>query len=138
MEIQFETRKHLRIPFDRNFYNLPLSHYTSLAEELGASKVLRYVRNLILEYKDDQRVADKARLLVRKLDPSILTEDLTDDGAECECGFLLLGQEYEECPVCEKKFYTGKICYYKQDNFCTIDGMDCHWNSQEECGKTGE
>lgn len=142
METQIATRKHLRIPYDKQFFNLPISHYSSLAEEIGTGKVLRHVRSLILEYKHDQRIAGKARLLVRKLDPTFLSEAVAEEDAECECGFLLLGQEYESCPVCGKHLYEGKLCYYKDttgdQTFCTIDGQDCKWNSYSECGKLDE
>ena len=142
MELKYEARKHLRIPYNRNFYNLPLSHYESLCTELGHSKVVKYVRELIMEYSDDQRLQSKARYLLRQLDPTFLSESNTDDGGECECGFMWLGEkdQYECCPCCGAEVYSGKKCFYKgydkDEPFCGIDGANCRWQSQEECGKT--
>jgi hypothetical protein len=55
---------------------------------------------------------------------------------ECECGFLLLGEHYETCPVCGKEFYKGRSCFYKnEDESCSLDGEECKWKTRKECGK---
>lgn len=134
MDIKLKTLKTLRIPFDRNFYNMPLTHYTALCEEIGTGAVLRYVRELIVANKGDQRLAEKARYLIRKLEERFLLEAVLETETECECGFLIL-EDFEKCPVCGKQFYEGKECYYKQDDLCTIDAKECKWSSYTECGK---
>lgn len=124
----------LNIPFDKSFYQLPIEHYTTLSEKIGVNEVIRYIRELLIEYKLDIFKSNKARILLNKLQSKILLESIAD--IECECGFNSLGEEYEKCPMCGKLFHTEDICYYKnEDDSCSIDGDDCQWNSYHECGK---
>ena len=67
-----ETFKKLHIPFDKKFFNLPLTHYESLAEEIGYEKVQRYVRDVLIYYMNDKIVSEKARILSRKLNRKLL------------------------------------------------------------------
>jgi hypothetical protein len=127
----------LQIPFDKKFFNLPFSHYETLVENIGYSKVMRHVRNVLMHYKDDEILAEKARTLIRLLNTSTLNESKDDVKSEdeCECGCLLL-EDYEMCPVCGKQLYSGDDCYYLlEDGACSLDGDDCQWKSYKECGK---
>ena len=81
-------------------------------------------------------IAEKIRILIRHLDKKFLCEKETPKhNSMCECGFMLLGQEYESCPVCDKKLHMGKECFYKDESFCTQDGKECVWSTYYECGK---
>jgi hypothetical protein len=74
-----ETFMKLHIPFDKKFFNLPLAHYENLSEEIGHDKVLRYVRDVLMYYKSDKIVAEKARILSRKLNRRrLLSEGLVE------------------------------------------------------------
>jgi len=127
--------KTLQIPFDKQFYNLPLSHYEMLSESIGASKVSACVRELLVYHKNNKKLNVKARLLLNKLSETFLLESTSSD-EECECGFLFRGEEYEECPVCGKELTEGKECFYlNEDGSCSQDGEECTFLSREECGK---
>ena len=134
MDVITQSFSTLQIPFDKKFFNLPMEHYVTLAEGIGASRVIRHVRNVLMHYKDDAVLSEKARILIRNLNQKFLTEAVKEDD-ECECGCLLL-EEYETCPVCGKQLYSGDDCYYLlEDGACSLDGDDCQWKSQAECGK---
>lgn len=124
--------KKLQIPFDMNFYNLPISHYENLVESIGQAKVNAYIRELIVYHANNEVISEKARKLKRKLN-KLLNESISI--GECECGFNAMGESYKECPVCMKKIYSGEDCYYlNKDNSCSLDGKDCTSN-EHECGK---
>lgn len=127
--------KTLQIPFDKKFYNLPLSHYELLVEKIGASKVSACVRELLVYHKNDKKLNEKARQLLIKLSDTFLIESKSSDD-ECECGFMFLGEEYEECPVCGKELHSQKECFYlNEDKSCSQDGEECSFISRKECGK---
>lgn len=98
MKVLKESLVTLNIPFDKQFFNLPPSHYKTLVEEIGIHKVKRHVRDVLIHYKNDNVLSEKARQLTKFLDVTFLKEE-TD---ECECGFDPLGEEYDECPCCNK------------------------------------
>lgn len=124
----------LQIPYDKKFYNLPFSHYELLAETKGITLVSNSIRELIVYYKDDKIVSEKARVLLKKLQKEFLIESVSSE-QQCECGFMFLGQEYEKCPVCSKSLYEDKECYYKNsDNSCSLDGTICD-SIPKECQK---
>jgi hypothetical protein len=132
-KVLLESLSNLKIPFNQSFFNKPLSHYTNLSEEIGVQKVERYLRELLMYYKDDD-ISNKARILLRKLH-KVMNEEQETDKKVCECGFVLL-EDYEYCPVCNKHLYTGTKCYYKNlDSSCSIDGEGCKWRTYEDCGK---
>lgn len=116
---------------------MPVKHYMDLCEKLGPDEVLRYVRNILMDNKHNKVVAEKARLLIRKIDPNYLMEDQLDSHFECECGFQSLGEDYQKCPCCGKDFWDNpKQCYYKVDgHICSLDGDECEWLNESECGK---
>lgn len=127
----------LQIPFDKKFFNLPFIHYETLVEEIGYSAVMRHVRNVLMHYKDDGILSEKARTLIRLINTSPLCESKYDELSEddeCECGCLLM-EEYENCPVCGKLLYTGDDCYYLGEDCCSIDGEECQWKNKNECEK---
>lgn len=129
-----KTFQELHIPFDKKFFNLPFEHYKILTEEIGVSKVAKHMRTILMTYRNDKVLAEKARKIIRQLD-KIMLEDIDKGDPECECGFVIL-EEYPECPCCGKAFYTGDKCYYKEDDeCCSIDGGDCSWLNTKECGK---
>lgn len=129
-----ELHKKLEIPFDKNFYNLPLSHYEKLVESKGLPKVNSYIRELII-FLHDPMLAEKARILKRKLNKKLLSEAVkTED--ECECGFMFMGEDYKDCPICGKELYKDKVCYWKDNKGkCSIDEEECKWANEKECGK---
>jgi hypothetical protein len=89
-----------------------------------------------MDNKHNKVVAEKARLLIRTLDPIDLLEDILDNDLKCECGFDTMGESYESCPCCGKSFWEGKECYYKVDgHLCSLDGEECEWFNTQECGK---
>jgi hypothetical protein len=135
-DLKVITMKKLNIPYDRQFYHMPVKHYMDLCEKLGPDEVLRYVRNILMDNKHNKVVAEKARLLIRTLDPIDLLEDILDNDLKCECGFDTMGESYESCPCCGKSFWEGKECYYKVDgHLCSLDGEECEWFNTQECGK---
>lgn len=137
MDVIKKSFQTLHIPFDKKFFNLPFSHYETLVEEIGYSAVVRHVRNVLMYYKDDVILSEKARTLMRLLNTSPLNEskDKGKSEDECECGCLLM-EDYEKCPVCGKQLYNGDDCYYlAEDNCCSLDGGDCEWKNYTECGK---
>ena len=125
--------KTLKIPYDKNFYNISFDKYELLAETIGVPKVTSSLRELLLYHKDNPILAEKVRIIIRKLNKPLM-EKVESDDIECECGYLNLTDD-ELCPVCNKAFYKGKVCYYKVTDFCSADGEECKWNSQKECGK---
>lgn len=126
----------LKIPFNYHFYNLPLSHYETLANEIGKNKINRQLRELMVMYKHNKVISEKCRILFKNLN-KILYENKNEE-IECECGFKPLGEEYENCPICNKKIITSKICYYlNKDSSCAIDGTECN-KSNKECNKLKE
>ena len=126
----------LKVPYDKKFFNMKYEHYIKLSEENSTQQVINWVRELLVEYQHDTYSCDKARLLMRKLNKNILMEGV-ESNEVCECGFETLGEDYEKCPICSKRFYPKEgPCYYKNDdNSCSLDGEDCKWLTQEECGK---
>jgi hypothetical protein len=126
----------LHIPFDRSFFHLPFDHYQTLAESVGVQKTIGHIRTILLHYKNDEVIAEKARILIRKLSTKFLVESVDEQYPECECGFLIM-EDYEMCPVCDKKLYTGDVCYYKnvEDGTCSIDNETCKWTGYNECKK---
>lgn len=132
----FETLKKLQVPFEKNFYNLPYEHYVKLADTKGYPLVANLVRELIVEYKDNEYKANKARSLYNKLCKNLLTESISEDDI-CECGFDTLGEEFEFCPVCNNKLIESVGCFYRneEDSSCSLDGDDCKWLTYVECGK---
>jgi hypothetical protein len=132
-----ETFMKLHIPFDKKFFNLPLPHYELMVEQIGYEKVQRHIRDVLMYYKNDKIVSEKARILSRKLKKKFLIEGVGEESEEeCECGFLIL-EDMEVCPVCGKELYKGRECFYKnlEDSSCSLDGQDCSWKSRKDCGK---
>lgn len=117
----------LKIPFNKNFYNLPVEHYETLQENIGHGKVTKTLLELLAHCKNDEKLSSKVKFLLEKLNGK--------DDTECVCGFKLLGQEYPECPVCGLKFYKDKKCYYLDVDMCTLDGQKCDVISKVECKK---
>jgi hypothetical protein len=134
METILKIHKKLQIPFDKNFYNLPMSHYQNLSESIGAANVNACVRELIVYYKDNAGLAEKARILKRKLNKEMLSES-TIELDVCECGFKTMGEEYRECPICLKKMYTGACFYLNEDKSCSLDGEECSYSNEQDCKK---
>jgi len=137
-KVILDSLRNLQIPFDKNFYNMKLEHYKKLSEDIGFQKVYNYLVDILLYYKDDEMISEKARVLLKKLDAVILSESSKKGIKTCVCGFELL-EDYEFCPICNAKLYTGSKCFYKNtDNSCSIDSEDCKWANQKECGKLNE
>lgn len=128
-----ESLKFLKIPFDKKFYNLPISHYEILVEQHGYNKVSRHIKELLVYHKDNAKLSEKVRFLLINLSDKFLFESKQDES--CECGFMSLGEEYANCPVCNKKLYTGQCFYLNNDHSCSQDGDDCTFLNQKECGK---
>lgn len=130
-----DTFKILKIPYDKKFFNLPLSHYELLVEEIGKPKVIRHIKELLVYYKTNQIFSEKARVLLSKIQGKTLIESMHQN-KQCECGFIFGNEEYPSCPLCNKPLYKGKGCFYKnEDGSCSQDGQDCNFKSQKECGK---
>ena len=131
-----EQLKILKIPYDKTFFNMKFSHYEQLAEQIGMGKVYNAMREILMYHRHDKTIAEKARMVLRKLSRSKLMVESTQQEKEaCECGFLLLGEEYEFCPCCNKQLYFGKECFYKEEDWCTLDEGDCVYLNRKECGK---
>lgn len=134
-EILLESLKNLQIPFNISFFNKPLSHYENLSEQIGFRKVERYLVDILLYYKDDIQISEKARTLLRKLNSVMLIEGTDPKNRFCECGYELL-DNFEKCPVCGKNLHNGKKCYYKNsDSTCSLDAKECKWANYNQCGK---
>ena len=132
----YEIYKNLKVPYDKHFYNLKFSHYEMLAEHIGIAKVNRYVRELLVACRHDQYLAEKARILLHRLNTELMFEKNNNNPEECDCDFQTLGEVLESCPVCLKEFYKGKVCFYKNsDSSCSQDGEGCTYLNRKECGK---
>lgn len=128
-----EILKSLKIPFDKQFYNLPIAHYNDLISELGFGKVNGLLRDLLVNYKTNQPQAEKVRKLIRALDKTA-PEKLKLANNECECGFITQsGEDYTKCPICSKRIYKNdKVCYYKtKDGDCSITDKECKFFPNE-------
>jgi len=135
-EILLESLKNLKIPFDLSFFNKPISHYEDLSEHIGFRKVEKYLTDILLYYKDDEVISEKARILLRKLNAVVLSEGKKVRNSKmCVCGYELL-DDFEFCPICNAPLYKGKNCYYKNgDSSCSLDSETCKWTSYRQCGK---
>ena len=131
MKVLKESLIKLNIPFDKQFFNLPPSHYETLVEEIGLSKVKKHVRDVLIHYKNDKIISEKARKLSRLIDKKYSQEQTE----QCECGFDPLGEEYDTCPCCEKDFSEGFCFYLNEDNSCAIDGQSCDCCENDCCEK---
>jgi len=128
-----EALKKLKIPYNKNIWNFRFEHFENLQEEIGYSKINRQLREILIYYKNEEVFAEKIRILIRHLDKKFLVESAKEYPV-CECGYVIM-QEDEFCPVCNKKMYKGKECYYKDEDFCTQTGKKCVWSTYHECGK---
>jgi hypothetical protein len=131
------TLKKLKVPYDKKFYNIPFCQYESLTETIGVPKVQSLMRDILVHYKEDKVVAEKARMIIRKLNKLVLTEEAKSDTITCECGFMFLGEELECCPICLSSKWNKALCFYKNesDDSCSLDGTECNYINRTECKK---
>ena len=132
MNLLTEALKELHIPFEKQFFNLPFSHYERMVETIGFSKVHLHCRNILLYYKNDIILLEKSKRLMKKLNK---LDTHSNSFETCQCGFVIM-EEYEFCPCCNTKLYNGKNCFYMNTNHsCSVDQQKCKWKNYDECGK---
>lgn len=124
----------LEIPFNMHFYNMRLSHYIGICEKIGKQKMQKNLSELLIYHKDNVKTSNKIRTIINFFNKNKLIES-NNDYNECDCG-IILNDDFDKCPICDKILYTGIKCFYKNtDSSCAIDGKDCVWNNTTECMK---